>query len=841
VKKSQGVALLATLLAALALLVIVVVVVGSLTTSNRRISGDQSVELQAQYAAESGAENIDRLYEEIRTLFNSLEVDLSSGGDEAAYRFASRIYSFCYGVDPDQVPHSQLDPIYEALQGEHDYHCSVDPDQLASDIEEKTAEELGKTYLRVLVDYIPESVYEELGIDNPAQYWGEVLKGTQANMQATLYEDETRKVRYRLSTGGPGGITPNRVAIQQGAAGGDEEEDNGVTFHFGDPSNEGVLYAIGEVVDPSGRLLAQRRIQIGNESQYLLSLTIIAPSFAWFAFFYDHQPDESDPFKMIAFSSNTLIDGPVHSNDYLAFEEGSTPWFGGPVSSAGPQYRNGEVGFYWRDPNTLESGFETMPPGTDPEHWWELEHADPNFAIAKNPMGKELCYNPETGVEETCEDVDEDGDGEPDPPWTYKRLVNWDHNVIDMPTENALEDIEAMAEEAGILLKGDVFCGTGDWATVPQGGRKPDRCVGKYKLRSGLVTLEAVDGKQRMTIEAQKVLDWEYHHSYCTCQCPDDGGGGGGGGGDDGGGGIIHRLPQPLEELALAYLGQKFPTLAHWIVLAQGTRASSSCDDCPSNCSCNCYDAYHIVLRRDSLVFEYTEDDPYLNLVYEDGEPEFVEYNTTVPFNGVVFAQTKFNVAGPWDETDPPKPAIAEFAQITLASSDDLHIMNDMVYEDPACTKTPQLVDTDGDGVPDTAVDRCTPEDFENASPNLLGVYAKNIWLDPAAGWNDPNDNLEIHGILMAYQGKVSTLQAQNAPDYGRFKLLGGIIQKEIGMIGYRDDEGNLHGYRTSLVYDQRMLDGTSPPGFPTFMEGNWKTRNQDIQTGSRGFWRQAR
>ena len=504
-QRHRGIALVVTLLGALALFVVVIAIVTSLSLSNRRLSGSKAVELEAQYAAESGAGQGLALLGNLKDLLQSIRVDLSRGGSAAAYRFAARLYTFCHGGDPDTLPHSRVLDLYKALRGERaSYSCQVAKDDLLDDLRTKTPEELGNSWLRLLVDYIPAPVYSSKGITNPARFWGQVMNGSSTVMGRVLRREGNRVVRYRISTSGSYGLLPQRLEIQNGH----------VTLYFGDPDNKNLaLYSVGEVLS-DGVVVAQRRVQLGSELSSLLAIDIEAPSFAWFALFFDHQPSHN-PARMIAFTDDTVIDGPVHTNDYFAFEQNATPWFGGPISSAGPNRYSRQPGFYWRHPSrTYINGFEAMPSTTDPTHWWNFNQAAPDLAIQTDPLGRPLCYNPETGQEEVCSSsiVDKNGDKKPDAPWEYVRAVNWAHDVVPMPGRGALRHMRELAEDGGIYFPEDRFCDL-TWVRTKPDDPKPTLCVGKY-TRDIRIQLRAENGKQIIRIEGVTVKDWVVHQRF---------------------------------------------------------------------------------------------------------------------------------------------------------------------------------------------------------------------------------------------------------------------------------------------------------------------------------------
>jgi len=190
------------------------------------------------------------------------------------------------------------------------------------------------------------------------------------------------------------------------------------------------------------------------------------------------------------------------------------------------------------------------------------------------------------------------------------------------------------------------------------------------------------------------------------------------------------------------------------------------------------------------------------------------------PFNGVIFADGDVErVRGPqrdpWssDDADDAVPAIASFAQITLATSGDVRITADLAYEDPPCSSGPQR---QGDG-------SVTPAECENLdAANILGIYSQggdilignNNW---DADFNAP-ENVVIHGVLMSSDGVVTVENFRSGFARGNVNLIGGIIEDEYGAFGtFNASTGsNATGYGRSITFDRRTAAGLAPPFFPT-------------------------
>lgn len=185
-----------------------------------------------------------------------------------------------------------------------------------------------------------------------------------------------------------------------------------------------------------------------------------------------------------------------------------------------------------------------------------------------------------------------------------------------------------------------------------------------------------------------------------------------------------------------------------------------------------------------------------------------------VVFNGVIFVGGQVrSLHGPsrTDLSDPATagPALARFAQITVAAEGDVRITGDLKYEDPPCTGTPTRR-------PNGSV---VPAECNNLDAvNVLGVYSQNG--DVLLGTGTPTSlrDLTIHGVLMSARGTVQVDNYDWIPSRGEVRLLGGVIEYYYGAFGTFDARTgrNRTGYGRSFTYDQRMRSGTAPPFFPT-------------------------
>lgn len=203
------------------------------------------------------------------------------------------------------------------------------------------------------------------------------------------------------------------------------------------------------------------------------------------------------------------------------------------------------------------------------------------------------------------------------------------------------------------------------------------------------------------------------------------------------------------------------------------------------------------------------------NTVYVD-----TDFAPVGGFNGVIYVPGGIDRFGGPDRTvaaNPASasPALASFAQITVAASGDITITRDLKYEDVPCSGTPTRVA--GAVVPATCDDL--------AAQNVLGVYSQggdvlighNNTGNGSAAFNAPQD-VTIHGILMSSTGVVGVENYDSGGARGAVNLIGGVIENFYGPFGtFNANNGQMStGYSRAFTFDQRMGAGLAPPFFPT-------------------------
>lgn len=148
------------------------------------------------------------------------------------------------------------------------------------------------------------------------------------------------------------------------------------------------------------------------------------------------------------------------------------------------------------------------------------------------------------------------------------------------------------------------------------------------------------------------------------------------------------------------------------------------------------------------------------------------------------------------------KGTVQKDQEVTVSSEKDIIITGHIRYENftPAIGKP-----GDAGYVPPNADDQT----------NLLGIlsWGGNVSIATSA----PKD-INIHGTVLARNGifTVTNYYDQGVGPRGTATLLGGAITQFYGAFGTFNADGLKSGYGRNFVYDGRMLQGKSPPYFPT-------------------------
>ncbi|MFH1502648.1 MAG: DUF4900 domain-containing protein [Candidatus Eisenbacteria bacterium] len=146
--------------------------------------------------------------------------------------------------------------------------------------------------------------------------------------------------------------------------------------------------------------------------------------------------------------------------------------------------------------------------------------------------------------------------------------------------------------------------------------------------------------------------------------------------------------------------------------------------------------------------------------------------------NGIVWFDERVDLKGVLD------------GELTIGSSDDIYIVDDITYADSVPGQGPIVGGSD-----------------------ILGIVsAENIIIAE----NTPNyDDVEIHAHMMALHQSFTVEDYTHGPARGDLILYGGFAQKKQGAVGMFHHNGTLvHGYQKNYHYDPNLLVN-SPPGYP--------------------------
>lgn len=192
---------------------------------------------------------------------------------------------------------------------------------------------------------------------------------------------------------------------------------------------------------------------------------------------------------------------------------------------------------------------------------------------------------------------------------------------------------------------------------------------------------------------------------------------------------------------------------------------------------------------------------------------------TTVPepFNGVIYTQGNIDrLTGPARtnaaDNATAAPAVAAFAQLTVATTGRIRLTGDLKYEDRPMK-----------GNPKRNADRSvTPAEYDNPdAKNILGIYSSGSDIlvgngNASANLNAPDD-VAVDAVLMSARNSISVENPTLAVIRKNFYLLGGMIQNRRGIFGTFAGINDLRsGYNRIYTYDRRLRDGLAPPFFPT-------------------------
>lgn len=177
---------------------------------------------------------------------------------------------------------------------------------------------------------------------------------------------------------------------------------------------------------------------------------------------------------------------------------------------------------------------------------------------------------------------------------------------------------------------------------------------------------------------------------------------------------------------------------------------------------------------------------------------------TGKPTNGVLYVAGAVNWLGGTSRT---AATVAANTQLTLATTGDVLIKNDLIYEGAT------FKDANGVVLSDPTVAEAIA-DIDGNAINTLGIFSSGGSVKIGTG---APDNINVHATIMASGTNKGFGSADLSNPHGTIKLLGGIIEYQSQTVGTLDGNGNLSGgYSRRYFYDNRYATGFAPPFFPT-------------------------
>lgn len=476
-------------------------------------------------------------------------------------------------------------------------------------------------------------------------------------------------------------------------------------FIGGNPRPANQDYSIPFVMIAEAQLGEYRRnVVLQGEYQF----TVGRVTFAQYALFTNHHRISTTGNNTdIWFTSDTLFDGPVHTNEHFRFA--NKPWFGHKITSAGcPSNRR-----------TVQ-----LNPSTG-----QMEER-----CSTNPTSGAFFFDRDTTLRTNLGPNPSFGGHTPE----LAGGVDWRAEYIPLPT-NSYEQQE-LAKQSGVYFGDGVSLDHLEmWAATASGAQLPNGATGQnavYQYVRG-----TVDGYyEQVRVCGRYSCNWQ----------------------------------------------------SQWV---------------PGYTRTFRFDESGVLQELN----ENTNPKTWSPALNADGSP-------ISQFNGVIYVDGEVErLRGPARGTsniNSAPPAIAHFAQMTLAATSQIRITSDLKYEDPPCTSAPRR---NQNGT-------VTPADCENLEArNVLGIYVQDADVLIGNGHFDDNSlnapkDVAIHGVLMSSTGQVLVEDFRNEAfgTRGNVRLLGGIIENTYGAFGTFRGQNNVSGYGRTFTYDRRMYSSVSPPYFPT-------------------------
>ncbi|AWN22883.1 hypothetical protein DKM44_06275 [Deinococcus irradiatisoli] len=358
-RREEGATLVVLVLLLMVILGGVIVVSANLALSARRTTSDQRTSLQAQYAAETGANQAKAKLSLFNNLIDNVQPLSSVSRADVLSKFANICgaqASAAMNVVPLPDATTQVSLSGNALSSPGTALCDLTATPVSA-----------SAVSTLLASYIDSSVLSSFGLDSTklSTFTTDLIKS------ASLQND-----RLLPTATTSGNLTSNFgiVPISVTRSGLDSFS---MQFLVSDLKATATSATGTRAVSASARQFSDRKIY---------SLNVYKSSFARYALFTNHHfsssSDEGSA-NNIWFTSNTKFSGPVHTNQTFNFLD--TPYFGGQITSAGCS-RNGITAGSGTNPDSCTG---TVNPGA-------RFYSSPNSITPPSGMGGDP-QNPNVG------------------------------------------------------------------------------------------------------------------------------------------------------------------------------------------------------------------------------------------------------------------------------------------------------------------------------------------------------------------------------------------------------------------------------------------------------------
>ncbi len=881
-RRTDGIALVVTLVLALVLFIAIVAITTTLSISNRQTSSNQTVAVRAQFSAESGLNQADQKLVAVANLLNNVTVDLGAGGNYLAAQDAlfQDMYRYCYGSPATPPAGAPLYPAFAASLIAHGSNpnftiCAQALPINAAD----TDASIATNRMQIFMDssnggYIPFGATGVAplvqSIDNRAvsgttpnlaaeqRMWANLARGS-ANTQSSTTNGYKDAFVTAIT------LAPVSLLKQEGK----------YVFLMGKPTDTSAgVESTGLVQATDGSSVANRILTRSS----LMSTSLQPPSFARFAFFYNSHylnGTRNDTTSVVKFRNGFKVNGPIYTNGNFVFESNAPQGitFAGEVGSAGCD--DGAATFYANGTQvtgtptsgaSISSGCVQRSSGNrwsgTPRQGYYLDGMGNYKAVATS--GQSTAFDPTLKLDTVYQDdegnqlcgtvsreyygLNQCPNGASDA--SKARKVDWNHAPIPLPSDGTA-GFQSQADSGGLFFDTSKYSNAGSTGNITLNVRPSDLTVpsldqtrrDSINLYTGTPSVYlSVDNPgtanqlQHVRIVVAQITGYSLSYSsYCyvaptpgpsptptptpTPNPPGDPGA------------FAPRTTQQPRDASLPVRSHSTLLGVLQQVLTAGNNAFAAGErwTVPNGCA----------QSNERYVYAYSRQTANRTLEFTVAADKSVNVLGTNPFgsldnnafslsaanfNGVIYSSGDLNLDSASDQADRANPTTPQKATRNL----------------PEIAKYSQLSVAAGSNVwiKHDITYAENPIDLPDNQPkptNMLGIYGgSNVYFNSNNKTTHQYDDFNVNAVIMAQNGSVANYQAcdtnTNDVSKGNLNITGSVIQNRLGAINCkftgRPAATSQPGYIGNYQYDGRTGDGLTPPAFPTFTAGNFTAQN---------------